>query len=104
MLTRQLYGAGEPGAIELGDQAQNLLGQVDGAWIGRRVQLVECLLYPVTGGPEVLRLGHRSVLRRPGLRSWPLGWGSASSSAPCPCPGTCAPRRAGTGRSCGRPA
>ncbi len=80
VLSDQLHGAGEPGAVELGDQAKHLLGQIDGAGIGRCVQLGQSLLDPIAGCPEVLWLRHLSpVLSSSCRRHWRPGSGSASS-------------------------
>ena len=40
--------AGEPGPVEIGDQAQQFLGQVEGTGIRGGLELGECLLDPVT--------------------------------------------------------
>ena len=101
----QLDDAGQASAVQLGDQAQQLLGPVDRCagqqWLAaRRAAARSGRRWP--GGSVGAGIGLRRSVRP--ARGWPPGSASAASSAPCPCPGTCGPRTAGTGRSCGPPA
>ena len=96
-----LHHLEQAGAVEVDDQAQQPRASSKVTRIAGGLELVERLLDPIARGPQVLwcRHGSGAALSRP-VRDGPPGWASASSSEPCPCRGTCAPRRAGTGRSC----
>ena len=62
VLAGQLHDPGQAGAVQVGDEPEQLLGEPERPRIGRGLQLVEQLLDPVARGPEVLR--RRSVRRR----------------------------------------
>ena len=107
-LVGQLEHARETGAVEVGDLADQLLGERLRLGVGARAELVEQPLDAVAYCSEVGRWwgrGHsapseqQATLTRTPQDRGPA-WVSEPCAAPCPCRGTCARRTAGRDRSC----
>ena len=105
LLGRELEDARQAPAVQLGDEADDVLDLLPRARVEGRLEVPEELLDAVADDSEVDGWFQAPPSGRwIRLRRWAASSASAPCGAPCRCRGTCGRRTAGTGRSCARPA